>query len=198
MPTSFITVDELRVAVGRATKDQTEAAPFSDAELQAIIDRHKANAEALIRQRIEKMVMSGSVGADDVFVQETVSLTQDGPYATGTIDDTLYYLVASQQAWDSAGDPLTFDRDLQRHVQGFFERRRYRLVGDEVHALPKTLSSITLYLPDRDKANEKIGGEVVQNANANIIQEARSTMEMMIGEGSRLEGTDYLGSDNDQ
>lgn len=199
MPTTFITVDELRVAVGRASKDPSEAAPFSDPELQAIIDRHKANAEQMIEARVEKrMVEQGPVAGDDLFAKETVSMTPSGPFATGTIDDTTYYPITSQTAWDGSDSVLTYDRSLDSQVPVFFTRRRYRLIGNEVHVIPKDVSSITLYLPKRAETNARVGADLVRDANQRIIQEARSTMGIQVQEGSRLEGTDYYGSDRDQ
>ena len=200
MAVSWITVDEVRADIGNPPKDPTEAGSVTDAELQAIIDRHKANGEEIIRGRVQQAAVSGQapVADDEAFEEVTVALSPNGPLAEGTFDESTYYPFTGQHAWDDADKFYAYERRIQEHVNSFFARRRYRLIDDKVQVIPKDTTSITLYLPNKQKTNDRMGAEVVESLNKEIIKEALGLKNAKTQEGQRLEGTDYYGQDHDQ
>ena len=192
----LINLEQLRVHVGRPTTDTDDDAFVEDDDLQEIIHRHATLAEGAIRARLAEILTQGNISPDTV-KHAAVTVTAGTPYATGTLPDR-YFPIGVAEAKDASGNLYTPDPNMivNRHFP--FAQRRYRLVGNQLQVYPSAAGTITVPVMDIEEVSERLGSDILERANANIIQEAREMLAALIIEGQRLRGAITFGTDEEQ
>jgi hypothetical protein len=186
----IITVDALRSQVGNPTADAREPSAVTDEEFGEIIQRIEKTVERRVMNRLEKRVLQDTpVSASHVFEEQEVSLSPADVFASGQIDGT-YYPLTYQNATTPDGKVFTFDPNLEAQTAGYFDRQRFKFVGDRVLVMPKDTDKITLRLPNKTETNKTVGADVIDNANQQIKQEARQMVEAKASVGASLERPD--------
>lgn len=185
----MISVDQLRSEIGSPTADVREAAAVTDGELQNLIDRKTKILDRITKQRMEKRVLQNTPpSATHVFEEEQISLSPNGDVAQGSIT-TNHYPLTYAPATDGSGW-FSYDSNLETESIGFFDRRRFKFIGKDVIVIPPDTSSITLRLPEKDKAQKTVAADVIEKVNRKIKEEATQMVQQKAQVGEDLERSD--------
>lgn len=185
----IIGVDQLRSEIGSPTADPREAAAVSDEELKNLIERKSQMVERTVLNRLEKRLLENTPpSSTHVIDGETIQLDEGDNFAVGPIPDG-YYPMTFESA-ENGAQIFTFDSSIEPHTVGYFERRRFKFRGSRVYVIPKTTNKITLYLPVKEKINQTVGADVIQQANLQIKEAAIQMVQKKAQVGNDLEQSD--------
>lgn len=195
--TGFITVAELRSAIGKPTLDTADPGYVSDEELERIIQRHHDEAVERARVMADERIMAGDLPASKrVFNPVAISMSTSATQVDlreGNIGSTYYPFV--YQVTDESGKEYVYDDNPGKTTRTSFTKRFvYKTVGRKIYASPTNTINLTepttlnVHLAlENDVWDFLFDGEMVRQYNNAILQEAITLMDRAIGEGQRLE-----------
>lgn len=186
----IISLDQLRSEIGSPTADPREAAAVLDEELQSIIDRGKTEMKNRVKARLEERVMKNTApSASRIMERVGVPLKTGGRFAEGSVPPS-YYPMSFGTATSEDEKLYSFESSLDVESNGFFDRRRFKFVGNGVIVIPSDTEKLYMRLPNKTETNKSVGAEVISAVNQKIIQQATQMVQKKAQVGGDLEQSD--------
>lgn len=171
----LITASDLRNRIGGPTANPNSTSYVTDAMLQEIIDLKSNVVSEIVERRMETLTDEQINAMDVKFDQVSVSITAGNTVAKGTIPSN--NLPVIRKAFLQDGAHLDFDNDI--HGTGSIysgtgvTKKRYMIVGSDILVLPNTSGTVVVFVPERDEIRQILVGDIIDQANKEIVQEAR-------------------------
>ena len=197
-----VTVDEVRVQIGRPSKDPLDPGYVADADIEAVVQRVHDEALAAVYAEIETKIARGLPpgpnrlnGFENVDLE--VSTTLPG-LLEGTIDASLYPWV--HYAENSYGRQLHYDEEVLRtYNTAFVPVYAYKVIGDRIYVTPPGTPGtfapdpgedlfVLVHAPALQELLDHVaGGGILQSCNDRILQTCARTLAGAVQTGTRLE-----------